>query len=342
MADSSPTAEEIPSIELSFFRRIRRKIETAFGRLGFWIFPRIPYVLLIRLSRVLGFLAFYFASNLRKVALANLDIVFGASKSPQEKQLIAKKAFQSFSRTTLETLAAERLVRDGLQNRFEFAPGSLDLLHELVSRKKGLLALTFHYGNWEWLSLSWGMAGFPVTAVAQRIKNPEIETLYRTNRELAGHRLLNRRHAAKQLYKTLKRGQIVGLLVDLNSSVEEGGNFFEFFGLPALTTRAVGLLALRTGAPIVCSIAYPTSGNRYRIEIGPEITYEPSPVFDSQEIDRITRRWLDHCESVIRERPEQWMWMYKRWKVRATENPGKYPFYSFYDPKTVRALAPTS
>jgi len=327
--------------EVTMWKRFRREIEAFLAYLGFWILPRIPYRGLILISRVLGWFGFYFASSLRKVALANLDVVFENTKTSEEKRLIAKKAFQSFSRTTLETLAAERLVQDGLKGRFEFAPGSLDLLKEVVSRKKGLLALTFHFGNWEWLSLAWGMAGYPVTAVAQRIKNPKIETLYRTNRELAGHRLLNRRHAAKQLYKTLKRREIVGLLVDLNSSVEEGGSFFDFFGLPAMTTRAVGLLALRTGTPIVCSIAYPISNGQYRIEIGPEIPYELSPSSDQEEMDRITRQWMIHCENVIRQRPEQWMWMYKRWKLRPSEKLGKYPFYSFYDPKTAHALAPT-
>ena len=164
-----------------------------------------------------------------------------------------------------------------------------------------------------------------------------METLFRLNREQAGHRLLHRRHAARQLYKCLKRGEIIGLLVDLNSSVEEGGAFFDFLGLPALTTRIVGLLALRTGAPIVCSVAFPQPDGRYRIEIGPEIIYNPKAPLE-EEIDSITRKWLAHCESVIRRQPEFWMWMYKRWKVRPTAEAPGYPFYSFYDPNLVEKL----
>lgn len=327
---------------LSLWKRIRQKIEIVLARLGFWLFPRLPYSALLLVSRILGLGGYLFATDLRRIALANLNLVFEDRKTAAEKKRICRKAFQSFARTTLETLAAPRLVNDGLKRRVEFSPGSLELLKDLAGRDQGLLALTFHFGNWEWLSLAWGMAGYPITAVAQRIKNPAIETLYRENRELVGHRLLSRKHAAKQIYLSLRRKQIVGLLVDLNSSVEEGGRFYEFFGLQAVTTRAVGYLSLRTGCPIVCSVAYPVPNGKYRIEIGPEIRVNPGLQTEDEKIDDITRQWLKHCEKVILERPECWMWMYKRWKTRPREEMGKYPYYSFYDPKTSHALAPRS
>lgn len=307
-------------------------MEAVLCRLGFWICPRLPYSWLLTLAKGMGFAAYFLAPSERRVAMANLDLAFGETRSVMEKRRIARRSFQSFARTGIESLAAGHLLKGGMDRYFEFAPGALDLLARLVQKKRGLIALTFHYGNWEWLSLAWGMAGYPVTAVAQPIKNPEVESLFRLNREQFGHRLLHRRRAARQLYQSLKRAEIIGLLVDLNSSVDEGGAFFDFFGLPALTTRIVGLLALRTGAPVVCSIARPQEDGRYHIEIGPEITYNAECPQDS-EMDVITRRWLSQCETVIRANPEYWMWMYKRWKVRFTPSIGSYPFYSFYDPK---------
>lgn len=321
----------------SLWKKIRQKIEVTLCRLGFWIFPKIPYSILVLASRVLGTGAYFFAVSERRVALANLKAVFGTTYSSRERAAIAKKSFQSFARTAAESFRGHRLLEDGLDKRFEFAPGSLDLLNRLVSQKRGLIALTFHYGNWEWLSLAWGMAGYSTKVVAQPIKNPGVEELFRFNRERAGHRLIHRRNAARQLYKALKRGEIIGLLVDLNSSVEEGGAFFDFFGLPALSTRIAGLLALRTHAPIVISIAYPQKDCRYRIEIGPEIPYNPEAPSE-QEIAAITQRWLSYCEEVIRRHPEFWMWMYKRWKVRPTPEIGRYPFYSFYDPHVIHKL----
>ncbi len=319
-------------MNLSPWKRIRQSFEVALCRLGFWILPRLPYSILLLLARVAGSLAFLAARSERKIALANLELVLGHETSEYERRAIARDCFKSFARTALESLASSRLERDGLSSHFEFSPGSLDLLKQLTSRGKGLIALTFHFGNWEWLSLAWGMAGYPVTAVAQPIKNPGIEELFRKTREQAGHRLLHRKNAARQLYKTLKRREIIGLLVDLNSSVEEGGAFYPFFGVPALTTRSVGLLALRTGAPIVCSVAYPKPDGRYCIEIGPEIPFDPNADSDS-EMDSITRKWLAHCEATIRKQPHFWMWMYKRWKARPTPEQGSYPFYSFFDPK---------
>lgn len=278
-------------------------------------------------------MAYHVARSERKTALANLELVFGDSHSLSDRKKIAHHSFQSFARTTLETFTGDRLLSRQFKNKeVYFASGSLELLEELSSRNKGVIALTFHYGNWEWLSLAWGLAGFPITGVAQRIKNPAVQELFQQTREQTGHRLLERKGGALPLYRALRKKQIIGLLVDLNSSWEEGGDFYDFFGVPALTTRSVGLFALRTGAPIVCSVAHPEGSHRYRIEIGPEISYDPQG--GEKEIDRITQSWLRCCENIIRNKPEHWMWMYKRWKVRLHPEQGKYPFYSFYHPQS--------
>ena len=325
-------------LKVPFSKKVRQYAEAVLCRVGFWLCSRLPYTWLLTIARGLGACAYKIAFSERQVALANLSLALGNSYTPYERSVIARKCFQSFARTTLETLSAERLSWNRLDRYMVFAPGALDLLAKLVAQKRGLIALTFHYGNWEWLSLAWGLAGYPATVVAQPIKNPKVETLFYSRRQQAGHHLVWRRRAALQLYKTLKRGGIIGLLVDLNSSIEEGGSFFNFFGLPVLTTRMVGFLALRTGSPIVCSVAYPQEDGRYRIEIGPEISYDPTASLEA-EIDEITKCWLVHCEKVIRKHPEFWMWMYKRWKVRPVPEIGGYPFYSFYDPKVKASLA---
>jgi len=327
---------------MSLWKKTRLRIEAIFCRAGFWVFPRLPSSWLRALAHIAGVCAFRLAAPQRRVALANLDLALGNSRSALEKRRIARASFQSFARTSLETLAGSRLSTENMERYFEFAPGALDLLKELLARRKGLIGLTFHFGNWEWLSLAWAMAGFPSTIVAQPIKNPWIETMFRSIRESRfgrGHRLVHRRHAAPRLYRALKRGEIIGLLVDLHSSLEEGGAFFDFFGVPALTTRAAGFLAVRTGAPVVCSVARPQADGRYRIEIGPEIFCDPDTP-PEKKADAITRRWLSHCERLIHQEPELWMWMYKRWKARPTAEMGRYPFYSFYEPKSSLALAP--
>jgi KDO2-lipid IV(A) lauroyltransferase len=320
------------------FKKVRQIFEYLGCKLGFLVLPKISYPILVRISQIAGWIAFHLASAERRVALANLDVVFGDKKTSKAKEILARKSFQSFARTTLEALAAARLEEQRLERHFVFTPGSLDLLQHLVERKKGLIALTFHYGNWEWLSLAWGMAGFPIKGVAQPIKNPRVDELFRIRREQAGHRFIHRRHAARHLYRSLKRKEIIGLLADLNTSPTEGGALYDFFGLPALTSRIVGFLALKTGAPIVCSVAYPRPDGLYQIEIGPEITYDIQGP-EETESDRINRCWLAHAEAMILKRPELWMWSYKRWKVRPSPDQGRYPFYSFFDSNMI-ALAP--
>ncbi|MCC7519393.1 MAG: lysophospholipid acyltransferase family protein [Verrucomicrobiae bacterium] len=324
--------------QTSGWKRARRRAEAVLCAIGFAVSPKIPYPWLVGLSRVAGRLGYHLARKERRVALANLELAFGSALSTSARRRVARRSFQSFARTTLESLASERLLRDGLARRFAFEPGSLELLRELTRRGRGVIALTFHFGNWEWLSLAWGMAGFPLLGVSQPIKNPWVETRFRLHRERCGHRLIHRARAAPALYRELKKGGIIGLLADLNSSVEEGGRFFDFFGVPALTTRAVGFLAMRTGAAVVCTSAWPDECGRYRAAIGPEIAYDRCADPEA-EGDRITRAWLAECERVVRRRPGAWMWSYKRWKTRPTPDPRGYPFYSFHEPGASRALA---
>lgn len=326
---------------LSWWKRARQRAEAALCDFGFVVCPRLPYAFLVGIARVAGWLGYLLARKERRIADANLDLAFGASLDHAARRRIVRGSFQSFARTALESLASERLLRDGLARRFDFEEGSIARLREMVGRGRGVLALTFHFGNWEWLSLAWGMAGFPLLGVSQPIKNPRVEERFRRHRERCGHRLVHRAHGARTapvLYRELRRGGIVGLLVDLSSSVEEGGGFFDFFGVPALTTRAVGFLAMRTGASVVCTAAWPGDAGRYRAVIGPEIRYDRS-ADPAREGDRITRAWLAECERVVRAHPEAWMWSYKRWKVRPVPDPRGYPFYSYYTPELARALA---
>ena len=113
-------------METSLWKKIRLRIEAHLCRVGFWIFPRLPYSWLLILSRVAGQCAYRVAASQRKIAMANLNLALGNSCSEHEKRRITRASFQSFARTSLETLAASRLPHDGLDRRFKFAPGALD------------------------------------------------------------------------------------------------------------------------------------------------------------------------------------------------------------------------
>ena len=107
---------------------------------------------------------------------------------------------------------------------------------------------------------------------------------------------------------------------------DRGGCYVDFFGKPVAASRAVATFALRTGIPIMPATCYPLRGGRYRIEWSPPIEIPPVETPDRERV--LTQRCMAFLESKIRERPDAWLWMYRRWKYRPTEDATGFPWYS--------------
>jgi len=125
----------------------------------------------------------------------------------------------------------------------------------------------------------------------------------------------------------LRKGDSTALLIDTNSNRRGGGIWLEFFGLPVFSSPAFAALALRTGAPVVVAYAKPLPGGRSRLVFG-EASYFEATGGEERDIHTLSQQCLKLCEDVIRAEPEPWLWVYKRWTPRPTEERGRYPEYS--------------
>ena len=123
--------------------------------------------------------------------------------------------------------------------------------------------------------------------------------------------------------EVLRRGEILGILADVNAHPKEGV-FVPFFGVPACTSTGVAMLALRTNSIIIpiCGV-WDKVNNRYKIIHGDVI--EPSRTDDrKQDIVETTAAFTAVLEDFIRQYPDQWIWIHKRWKTRP---PGEAEIY---------------
>jgi lauroyl/myristoyl acyltransferase len=313
-------------------KKFRYKLEYLLIRFLFATIPLLPRRAVVGLANSLGALAYALLSFERRVALANLDIAFGDTRTAAEKCRIARRSFQHFALTALDLFWTARLPPHQIRKLVSLDEKSRALADELLRRKKGAIALTMHYGNWEMLLQACGALGYPITGVANRMKNPDLDRFLTQRRQARGHRIVHKLGALPKLAKVLQRGEIAGLVMDQNTRIRDGGLWMDFFGLPATTSKAMAGLALNAGAPIVFGVCYPTQDGNYRMEIGPEIRWQPTDDHDA-DVERITRDVVAACEQIIREKPEYWMWFYRRWKFRPTEEQGKFPFYSMALPK---------
>lgn len=312
---------------VSRWKRFRYQLEAVAVGVLAWLMPRLPYGVVRRLGAALGCLGYYLLANERRIARANLDVAFGDTKSPAEKERIARLSFRNFGATLFKLFWAPRLNRERLGKHVEPNVDRLLCIHELQRRGKGVLFVTLHFGDWELLGLATAVYGMPMNVVTETMRNTALERVFVRLRTVTGNNIVQQRAAALKIYKALKRGEIVAMLIDLNAPEETGGMWLEFFGLPVFNNVAVAALALRSGAAIIGCYAHPLPDGRLKVVFGPEIAYTPTGDYET-DIHTISQQCLTFCENIIRTHPEFWLWSYKRWKHRRDAGDTRYPFYT--------------
>ena len=323
-------ADETPT---SSWLRFRYWMEITFLRSLAAVVSAFPRDVVLGVADRLGWLAYYVLPQDRKVADANVELVYGDTKSAGEKKHIARMGPRVLARNLAALYWASRLNKDNIRQYVDVDPENWRWFQSVRARGKGVMFVTPHYGDWEMGSLAAGFLGAPFVTVTESFKNPDVAALMSRLRGTSGHTTIPPRFAVVKLFKALKRGETVGILIDVNGRRGRGGVWLDFFGLPVFNAAAVADLALRTGAAIVFAVAHPLPGFRTNLVFGPEV--EPTRTGDAEHDSKATnQRCLDLCADLIRQNPDHWLWTYKRWKRRPTPEVGRFPFYSKYDPNT--------
>jgi KDO2-lipid IV(A) lauroyltransferase len=193
------------------------------------------------------------------------------------------------------------------------------------SRGKGVLYLTGHIGAWELSSFAHALYGFPLHYMARPLDNQRIDELVNRYRCLAGNRPIFKNESARRMLKILKEAWTVGILADQNTMPDEGV-YVDFFGTKACTTTGIARVALHTDAAVVPGYAYWDEGIRkYRLRFEPPV--ELIRTGDAErDILENTARFAKVIEEIIREHPEQWVWVHARWKNRPEGEKKLYEF----------------
>ena len=295
--------------------------------------PKLSRNAAMGVGRVLGDLAYLLLRHDRRVALANLDLVFGDGKSRREKRRIARGTFQNLACNLVGLFWAPRVTAQNIGQFAEMDEPDVRSLRQIQGSGKGVIFITPHYGDWELLNIAAGYYGAPYTTVMEPTKNPAIQDTISRLRGLSGHRTVHPRFAVVKLFKAVSRGETVAVLIDVNARRGRGGVWLDFFGLPVFNTAAIAELAMRTGASIVFAAALPLPGRRIRILFGPEVPVDSTGDKD-KDVLTTSQRCLDEVAKLIRADPGPWLWTYKRWKRRPGPDLGRFPFYSKYDSNT--------
>jgi len=284
-----------------------------------FIFTLLPEHWALWLGRQLGGVAFHLDREHRSVALQNLDLAFGREKSKEELRAIARKTFQHLGMTAVEFFRIPEMDLDTFRKKVTIE--GLENVRELLdNRKKGVLLLLSHLGNWELMGFLSKVLGYPISVIARPVKkNPWVDRLVSEIRGKTGLEVIFTEKASRKVIQALSRNRLVGILIDQRAKRSEGV-WVDFFGKKAPTTPALAVLAMRTGVPVVPVFMVRDGFERHRVLIQKPLELVQSGDV-TKDVETNTQRITQTLESVVRQFPDQWFWVHRRWERKQKAHP---------------------
>jgi KDO2-lipid IV(A) lauroyltransferase len=273
---------------------------------------RIPLSARVWFFRRLGELAYVLDERHRRIALRNLAIAFPEREEKGRKK-IARAAFRHVGTVLAEFSFIPKLNRQKIE-KYIWIEG-LEHFRKAKEKKRGILFLTAHFGNWEWMAVSFPLlTGQPAAGVFRPIDNPFLERMVGRLRSWTGNQGIPKQKAMGRILRVLKEGGTVGILLDQNVAWQEGV-FVKYFGEWACTNEGLALLALKTGAAVLPGFNIRQPDGRYRVVFEPEINLIRTGDKE-HDVQANTELFTGVIERYVREYPEQWLWPHQRWKTR--------------------------
>jgi KDO2-lipid IV(A) lauroyltransferase len=278
----------------------------------------IAWLLPFRIFRFLAILVmrFYrrvFGRKLVANARESLGIAFGSSLSDADKSRIARVSFDTLVEGMLGIFCA--VARPKRAEKF-FSVEGQEHLDKALGRGKGAAIAIAHLGPFSWMIFRFVDLGYSVNVVMRPPRDNGLYEKLLTSKKRCGINLIYSvpvRSCVVESRKALERGELVFMPVDQNFG-GQGRLFVDFFGRPAATAPGPVAFALKTGTPLFFIYALPDGWLRWRIIIAPEIPLEKAGT-EREALLRNTAALAKRLEGLVRQYPEQWSWMHRRWKA---------------------------
>jgi len=279
----------------------------------------LPEGIAFWLGRQLGKVWYYLDFEHRKVAIQNLRTAFDREKSAYEIQVIARRTFQNLGMMAVEFFRIPRMDMETFKKRVKMEGVAEALV--LLEKKKGALLLISHFGNWELMGLMSKVIGNPIVVIAKPMKkNQWVDQFITKIRNAAGLEVISTVNASRKVIKALSQNRVVGILIDQRAKRSEG-IWADFFGKKAPTTPGLAVLAMKTGAPVVPVFMVRNGFGKHRL-----IIQKPLELVHTgdikKDVETNTQLFNHTLESMIRQYPDQWFWVHRRWERKKRVSQG--------------------
>lgn len=260
-----------------------------------------------------------------RIARANLALAF-PEKSAAEREAILRGAWDNLGRTAVEYPYLGRLWdydpgQPGRPGRIEVAGHE----HFMALRDDGRPGIVFaaHLANWELLAVAAARHGLDIAVLYREPNNPAIARIIRRIRgQTMGRLIPTDLRGGLALVGVLKGGGHVGMLVDQHFS---RGPLGTFFGHPVRTAPAAAKFARAFECPLHGARVMRLPGGRFRVEVTPPLPLPPATGDAAADEAALTQAITDVIEGWVRERPQDWLWMHRRWRAERPAAPAGVP-----------------
>lgn len=272
------------------------------------LLARLPFGLWYAVSDALTWLAEHVVRYRRKVIDAQLKRCF-----PElDEAAIARirvDFYRSFADVLVESIKSSSISADELRRRVEVR--GLDVARSHLAAGRSVVIATGHHCNWDWTLLALSLElGYPLDAAYKPLHDAWADRLFLTIRSRFGAQMV----PAKQLLLRLlrRRGQPRGIamVADQDPVSAAVRHFVSFFGHETAFYMGPEAIARALKCPVVFIAVRRTGRGRYVIEIEPLVGHD-----EKLPEGGVTERYARRVEAMVRERPAEWLWSYRRWKV---------------------------
>lgn len=278
----------------------------------FFIVKSSPFAVSSWLGKKLGILSFRLLKRRRNLTIQNIREAReqGFLPSDTDDRQLAQKTWENicllgiefayYNSGSYETIR-RAVTLEGAEN-----------LERALEKKKGVVLVTTHVGNWELMGMALALAGFDVNSIIQAQANSMWDQYINDCRRSIGTKVIRKKGFLRPIVEAFKRNEIVSFFIDQNAGRK--GLLVNVFGREARIPRGAAEFALKLDKPVVFAYIVREAPQKHRLVISEEIQLIRSGDYQ-KDLEENTVLFIGLVQSVISQYPEQWLWMHKLWKT---------------------------
>ncbi len=271
----------------------------------------IPFEKIYPLSKFIGRILFHLLRKRTLIAYYNLNKILPDYSENQKKQLIIN-SYASLIANILELIKIKNYSKKDIEKIFSVE--GVDLLNSVLSKGKGCILINGHFGNWEIPVVLPLFLKQTILTVGKKQK-PEFFNKFlfelRTN---FGMKVIQSKNSLMPIFKTLKKGGIVGFIMDQRTR-KENSVLIDFFGEKIYCTSAPAYLAMKLNVPLILCYGERLNNSKFIFHFKKEILIEHTGNFH-ELLQKNTQKIHDEIKELILENPKNWFWLHAKFKSK--------------------------